>query len=65
MYNLSPRRLLTRAGTGVAALALVGLAGYGVGQTPVAARHGRRGSSPSTSAAGAATDAAAARTPTS
>ncbi len=33
MYNLSPRRLLTRAGTGVAVIALVALAGYSVGQT--------------------------------
>jgi serine protease Do len=33
MFNLSPRRLLTRAGTGVAVIALVALAGYGVGQT--------------------------------
>jgi S1-C subfamily serine protease len=33
MNHLSSRRLLTRAGTGVAALALVGLAGYSVGQT--------------------------------
>jgi Do/DeqQ family serine protease len=33
MANISPRRLLTRAGTGAAVLALVTLAGYGVGQT--------------------------------
>ncbi len=33
MYSLSPRRLLTRAGTGAAAIALVGLAGYSVGQS--------------------------------
>jgi Do/DeqQ family serine protease len=33
MYNLSPRRLLTRAGTGVAVIALVAVAGYSVGQT--------------------------------
>ncbi len=33
MANISPRRLLTRAGTGVAIVALVALAGYGVGQT--------------------------------
>ena len=33
MRIVSQRRLLTRAGTGVAALALVGLAGYSVGQT--------------------------------
>jgi Do/DeqQ family serine protease len=33
MHTLSPRRLLTRAGTGVVALALVGLVGYGVGQS--------------------------------
>jgi serine protease Do len=33
MYNLFPRRLLTRAGTGVAVIALVALAGYSVGQT--------------------------------
>jgi len=33
MSKLSPRRLLTRAGTGVAAIALVALAGYTVGQT--------------------------------
>jgi Do/DeqQ family serine protease len=33
MNKLSPRRLLTRAGTGVVALALVGLVGYSVGQT--------------------------------
>jgi Do/DeqQ family serine protease len=33
MNTFPPRRLLTRAGTGVVALALVGLVGYGVGQT--------------------------------
>jgi serine protease Do len=33
MHSLSPRRLLTRAGTGAAAIALVGLAGYSVGQS--------------------------------
>ena len=33
MYNLSPRRLMARAGTGVAVIALVALAGYSVGQT--------------------------------
>jgi Do/DeqQ family serine protease len=33
MSNLFPRRLLARAGTGVAVIALVGLAGYSVGQT--------------------------------
>ncbi len=33
MANISPRRLLTRAGTGAAVLALVALAGYSVGQT--------------------------------
>jgi Do/DeqQ family serine protease len=36
MYNLSPRRVLTRAGTGVAGVAivaLVGLTGYSVGQS--------------------------------
>jgi serine protease Do len=33
MYNLSPRRLLTRAGTGFAVIALVALAGYSIGQT--------------------------------
>ena len=33
MYSFSPRRLLTRAGTGVAAIALVAVAGYSVGQT--------------------------------
>ena len=53
MYNLSPRRVLTRAGAGVAAIALVGFAGYSLGQTQspsalVAA------SSPSVSSSGAA-----------
>ena len=33
MVNISPRRLLTRAGTGAAVIALVALAGYSVGQT--------------------------------
>ena len=33
MLNLSPRRLLTRVGTGVAVIALVAFAGYSVGQT--------------------------------
>ena len=33
MHNPSPRRLLTRAGAGVAAIALVAFAGYSVGQT--------------------------------
>ena len=33
MNNPSPRRLLTRAGAGVAAIALVAFAGYSVGQT--------------------------------
>ena len=42
MYNLSPRRLLTRAGTGVAVIALVALAGYSVGQTQSPQRHRRR-----------------------
>jgi serine protease Do len=35
MFNLTPRRLLTRAGTGVAVIALVAVAGYSVGQTQV------------------------------
>ena len=33
MNNPSPRRLLTRAGAGVAAIALVAFAGFSVGQT--------------------------------
>jgi serine protease Do len=33
MFNVSPRRQLTRAGTGVAVLALVGATGYSVGQS--------------------------------
>ena len=39
MNNLSPRRLLTRAGTGAAAIALVAIAGYSVGQTQSPQRH--------------------------
>ncbi len=42
MNNLSPRRLLTRAGTGAAAIALVAFAGYSVGQTQSPQRHRRR-----------------------
>ncbi len=38
MNNPSPRRLLTRAGAGVAAIALVAFAGYSVGQTQSAKR---------------------------
>ena len=33
MKNLSPGRLLTRAGTGAAVIALVAITGYSVGQT--------------------------------
>ncbi|HET7219551.1 MAG TPA: DegQ family serine endoprotease [Vicinamibacterales bacterium] len=36
MFNLSPRHLLTRAGTGAAVVALVAVTGYSVGQTQAA-----------------------------
>jgi serine protease Do len=36
MFNLSPRHLLTRAGTGAAVAALVAVTGYSVGQTQAA-----------------------------
>ena len=50
MYSLSPRRLLTRAGTGAAAIALVGLAGYSVGQSQSPQASAIAASSPSISA---------------
>jgi Do/DeqQ family serine protease len=49
MYNLSPRRLLTRAGTGAVAIALVGLAGYSVGQSQSPRASAIAASSPSIS----------------
>ena len=62
MYNLSPRRLLTRAGTGAAAIALVGLAGYSVGQSQSPHATAVAASSPSISDPGAQPDTRAPRT---
>ncbi len=50
MYNLSPRRLLTRAATGAVAIALVGLVGYSVGQSQSPRATAVAASSPSISA---------------
>jgi serine protease Do len=65
MFNLSPRHVLTRAGTGAAVVALVAVAGYSVGQTKAARENAAVAAAPMSSSAPSSAPAAAPAVPTS